>query len=358
MRGGVAGQDSVQAVEHRGRLVWFWGDMSRALHPLGNFRTTGATSRRPEEGGLDPDVGVDLEYFTGSDGFARPMAPDFGEGMVWVDGACSVPDGNGRPRLVVHYACMKCLDRRLGHVLAAFDDDEHRLRKLFELPEVETWRHPAGQATVHGGRVFFCRGFATVRVDARYESVTNPAAYEAFAYAEDGTAAWGRRGPPADDEIERHLLQNGRISEDRARFQLRDERGERVWPHAGSVRWNLHRRAWVAIFVEFGGTASLLSDVWYAEAPDPAGPWRRAVRIATHGRYSFYNPVHHLFFDREGGRVMYFEGTLSETFSATQTPIARHDYNQLMYRLDLAHPAIVSVFGPAPAADQPHRFQQ
>ncbi len=55
------------------------------------------------------------------------------------------------------------------------------------------------------------------------------------------------------------------------------------------------------IAVQQGGS-SLLGEVWYAEAPQPTGPWRRAKKIVTHDRYSFYNPVQHPFFDQDGGR--------------------------------------------------------
>ena len=42
-----------------------------AYDALGNFRTTGARSKLPGSDGLDPRLGVNYEYFTGSDGFAR-----------------------------------------------------------------------------------------------------------------------------------------------------------------------------------------------------------------------------------------------------------------------------------------------
>jgi hypothetical protein len=57
----------------------------------------------------------------------------------------------------------------------------------------------------------------------------------------------------------------------------------------------------------------------------------------SHERYSFYNPKHHPYFDQEGGRVIYFEGTYSHTFSGSEeTATPRYDYNQILYRLDLS----------------------
>jgi hypothetical protein len=50
--------------------------------------------------------------------------------------------------------------------------------------------------------------------------------------------------------------------------------------------------------------------------------------------------VHHPFFDQDGGRTIYFEGTYCNTFSGNPEQTARYDYNQVMYRLDLADPRL------------------
>jgi len=56
----------------------------------------------------------------------------------------------------------------------------------------------------------------------------------------------------------------------------------------------------------------------------------------THNHYSFYNPVQDAFFDQDGGRIIYFEGTYTGTFSRNEDFTPRYDYNQIMYRLDLS----------------------
>ena len=38
----------------------------------------------------------------------------------------------------------------------------------------------------------------------------------------------------------------------------------------------------------------------------------------------------------ENGREIYFEGTYTATFSGNPTPTPRYEYNQLLYKLDLA----------------------
>jgi len=79
----------------------------------------------------------------------------------------------------------------------------------------------------------------------------------------------------------------------------------------------------------------MLGEVWYAEAEASIGPWPQAVKIVTHDKYSFYNPKQHPQFDQDGGRVIYFEGTYTHTFSGNEQRTPRYDYNQIMYRLDL-----------------------
>src|SRR5262245_16372912 len=76
----VVGSDSVGNAVYRGRVHWFWGDTQQVKYPLGLFHVPGATSKLPAEGGLDPARGVDLEYFTGENGFARAVAEMPGNG--------------------------------------------------------------------------------------------------------------------------------------------------------------------------------------------------------------------------------------------------------------------------------------
>jgi hypothetical protein len=118
--------------------------------------------------------------------------------------------------------------------------------------------------------------------------------------------------------------------------------GRKVTPHGGSVYYNSYRGKWIAIFVEAGGESSYLGEVWYAEADTPVGPWAYARKVVTHNKYSFYNPKHHPYFDKDGGRTIFFEGTYSFTFSGSlENATPRYDYNQIMYRLNLDDPRLV-----------------
>ena len=114
------------------------------------------------------------------------------------------------------------------------------------------------------------------------------------------------------------------------------ESGREISPHNGTVYFNNYRKRWVSIFVQQYGDSSFLGEVWYAEADTPVGPWAYTRKIATHNKYSFYNPKHHQYFDQDNGRVLFFEGTYTYTFSGSaENATPRYDYNQIMYRLNL-----------------------
>src|SRR3954463_5579572 len=85
----VTGQDGILNAVYRGKLYWFYGDTGRLAYALGNFAMAGATPEPPEK--LDPDVGIDLRYSVGPDGFAKRMAPMEGEGVVWLFGLAALP---------------------------------------------------------------------------------------------------------------------------------------------------------------------------------------------------------------------------------------------------------------------------
>jgi hypothetical protein len=93
------------------------------------------------------------------------------------------------------------------------------------------------------------------------------------------------------------------------------------------------------IVVQSSGS-SYLGEVWYAEADTPLGPWVYARKVVTHERYSFYNPKQHPFFDKDNGRVIFFEGTYTNSFSGNPDTTPRYDYNQILYKLDLADPRL------------------
>ena len=152
--------------------------------------------------------------------------------------------------------------------------------------------------------------------------------------------SWRKHAQPVDIAQQWQWISQNKLTPDEATcVPLDTDSGKPVRLHRGSVAWNAYRQKWIVIAGEQGGT-SLLGEIWYAEAPALTGPWRRATKIVSHDKYSFYNPVHHPFFDQDGGRVIYFEGTYTTAFSGNPTPTPRYDYNQIMYRLELDDPRL------------------
>src|SRR5690606_34520097 len=129
------------------------------------------------------------------------------------------------------------------------------------------------------------------------------------------------------------LIRSGLLERSETPFALRDvDTGKAVVAFRGSVYFNDYRKRWVMIALEGYGVSSALGEIWYAEADRPLGPWLWARKIITHDRYSFYNPKHHPFFDEDGGRRIYLEGTYTEMFSGNPVRTPRYDYNQILYR--------------------------
>jgi hypothetical protein len=217
--------------------------------------------------------------------------------------------------------------------------------------------------------VYFADPFPLLRVPADPEHLQDLKSYEAFTclpegsrgdtlrldHSDDGAPryAWKHNTPPLQQDREARLIEAGRLTAGEARLQLRARQtGGPVVAHRGSVYWNDYRQRFVMIAVERNGT-SALGEVWYAEADAPEGPWHAATKIVTHDKYSFYNPKQHPMFDRDGGRWIYFEGTYTNTFSGNEDRTPRYNYNQIMYRLDLADPRLQGA--PPDAGDEGSR---
>ncbi len=356
--GGVVGQDSVQTAIYKGRIFWLWGDTMRMAYPLGNFRTACAWSElpAPRGSGLPPSQGADLHYYVDKDGFAKQMCPlDGKEGVVWLFGLCVVRDDAGAEKLVAHYARRGGLEKVFEHGIAVFNDQKEIFERAMTLPLEEKWRFPRGRATIvrDGGTdyIYFGDAGLCVRVRATLKDILDPASYEAWTCAgklvprrkPDGALdfAWRKDEGPIESQDEAKWLKTGAIKPDECRVSPEDvETKKRITLHEGSVCWNEFRKRWVLIAVQQFGKPSFLGEVWYAESESPTGPWRRAVKVVTHDKYSFYNPSQHAFFDDDGGRTIYFEGTYSHTFSGRESRTPLYDYNQILYRLDLDDPRL------------------
>ncbi len=335
----VAGQDSSQGVVFGQKIYWFWGDTSILRYPLGNFRTTGATS--PKD--VNPPL-VAWSYFLDGGGLPKPMFPMFPAGdLVWVDGLCVLQDASGQERMAVHYSRIESLEKQLEHGLAAFDTKENRFKILVSFDLENQWQHLRGHplTTHHGDQSYLQFGdvYAHIRVPKMWEAIQDPNAYESFgASKEPGEGyAWRRHLPPVTSEQESSWVGNQVMREsDCWTLSRHATTGAWVQLHRGSVRWNPYLKKYILIANQIGGS-SMLGEVFYGESEKPEGPWPKVIKIASHQRMSFYNPVQRAFWDEQGGRVIYFEGTYVTTFSGHEHPMPRYDYNQLLSRLDLEH---------------------
>lgn len=363
----VVGLDSVQSAVYGGRIYWFWGDTNRPAYPLGSFGTTGATSLLPGKGGLDPAVGVDYEYFANDEGFVRPMLTRPEKGPLWTDAVCVVPDDAGHDRLVGNFIRVKSLGENLERGIVVWDDQKQAFEKRVDVP-LDAPVGPTGQAVIKrwtdGGveyQLFAHWGPINIRVPAKLSSFLDLSAYEAYTPLAPGAKfdgantkldrdpagrlVWGwKKGTSSlDNRHQKQLIDAGLMRADESPHIPRDvETGEPVQLHSASVQWNEHRKRWVMIALEYDG-ASKLGEVWYGEAEGPTGPWPAVRKVVSHNKYSFYNPRHHPFFDADGGRYVFFEGTFANSISGTDVQTPRYDYNQVMYRLDLDDPRLEPV---------------
>ena len=367
INGLVTGSDTVQTAVYKGKMWWLWQDTDRLSFFLGNFSMTGATSPPPNK--LDADKGIAFDYFTEKpSGFAKHMAEvDQGGASrpVWVDGLMVVKDAAGRERLLARYAAANKDFSVAQAGLMLYDDDADVLRELKRIDNFRQTRlYPGGhpfRARVGGVDYYYVTDpRAPVRVRADFKNASDLSAYEGFTCLkadsptdperaevdrdDAGNARWiWRRGAePLDDGDVERLVKAGKMKADEAPVRLRDvEGGKDVRVAGGSVAWNPYLKKWTWLFGQQGGD-SMLGEIWFAVANAPEGPWRDCRKVATHAlrdrNMDLYNPMQHPELAKESGRYVYFEGTFVNTFSGTKAPVPLYDYNNLMYRINLADP--------------------
>lgn len=314
--GGIHGCDSVQNAVHRGRLFWAWGDTTMPNYPLGIFDMSSATTAVSPLASLEPPLKLKFDYFTDEKGRQRGVAKMPGSGPTWVSGYVSLPDKNGKPRLVGSYVKIKPPMDAYETGLCVWNDGTRQF-DLLRVLWTQSPKIPKPPLMPDGQPVFLKdeRGKEWVLFGNPLPTLRCPATFEAW----QNKKAWEALNPQET---------------------LRDADGGKVTPHSGSIAWNDFRKRWVTVFMEKFGKPSAFGELWYAEADDPHGPWGTAVKVLTHENHTFYNPRLHPEFTPAGSPVLFFEGTYTKEFAQHAHPTPRYDYNQILYRLDLDDPGL------------------
>jgi len=362
LNGRVTGQDGGKAIPYNNKLYWFWGDTDRPSYPLGNFACAGATSEFPGNGGLDPALGIELSYFVDETGFAKHMFPsdEFpGPGPKWPSCLMTIRGTEGKEHLIAQYTRVQDLDSTYERGLAIFNDTTESFEKLVTF-DMDSPVLPGGNAfkvSVNGVAYYYFSHLydhsVLIRVKAGLEDIKDPDHYESFTclapgsrYSgssstiernSDGTIqyCWKASTSPVGPGREKEMISAGLMKAGEAWFQLQDiGTGEPVVPHSGSIQWNDLLGRWVMIVQQAVG------EIYFAVGDTPVGPWTYARKIVAHDNYNFYLPVQHPYFDHDGARYIYFEGTYTNAFSNNPDQTPRYDYNQIMYRLNLDDPRL------------------
>ncbi|WP_266222440.1 hypothetical protein [Paraliomyxa miuraensis] len=351
INGLVTGQDSVFTAVHRGALVWIWGDTSRPAYPLGNFHASGATSALPGPGVLDPELGIDLEYFVGPDGFSRAMAPTEtvpGEGVTWLAGLVSVPSDSGEDRLHATFAMVQPDFSKTRFGMLVYDDANERFVDGVDFDlgaQAGRWPHENAFLVRHG-EAQWVQYHVPVRIPATSEALLDLATYERFTPYEDVSGAtverdaagravyrWRGGGIPFVEPDE-----GGLAPADRLEWHLVDV----ATADAFEVHENgsTDRNEWLGRWTRLVIPKWALGETWLSISDTPMGPWVYATRVVVHEQYSFYNPRHHRELDQDHGRRMRFDATYTNSFSGNPDRTPRYDYNQVMMALDVDRPEL------------------
>lgn len=314
---GIFGCDSVQNAVYDGKMFWAWGDTSVPNYPLGIFDMTSATTPIQPLKSFEPPLRLTFEHFRDDKGKLRGVAKMPGAGPTWVGGYTTLPNKDGKPRLVGTYAKIRNHLEAYETGICVWNDAKQEFelaKKLWTKSEQSKKQPPMpdGHPIIwkdKGGNAWVLYGnpLPNLRLPATFEAYLDPSTWEVIKPQEHLVSATDRKD---------------------------------VKPHTGSIAWNEFRKRYVTVFMEAFGKPSTFGELWYAEADAPTGPWGKAVKVLTHSNYTFYNPRLHPEFTAPDSPILIFEGTFTAEFADHAHPTPRYNYNQMLYRLDLNDPKL------------------
>jgi len=191
LNGKVLGQDTFVATLFNGKIFWLWGDTDKPSYPLGNFATSGATSLPPWKGGIDPEIGVELNYFVNENGFSKKMCPIEGSGPVWMHWLKTLIDNSGTERLIGSYSRIKNLKETYEQGLVIFNENTELFEPLVRF-KLNSPLFPDGHSfrAIVDGQEYLYFSFSTpyaVRVIADLEHVKDLSTYQAYTCLAEGS---------------------------------------------------------------------------------------------------------------------------------------------------------------------------
>jgi len=378
----VMGLDSSMMCLFKNRIYMFYGDTLKPSYVLGNFHATGATIDQSQ---LNIEFGLNISYITtddnsqkinthhsqatrdrsirGESSFVKPMAPiePLSE-PTWIHDIVSLRDAQGTEHMMGAYYKPPNGDVAEKRGLIRWNEKLTQFEKIADVLAYERdhiWPVDGGHPLIVDNYVYFGQPYPMIRCKASVEGFTQLSSYEAFTClkpsttipnndlnaiqldrGDDGKLIWSWKVNTSPLTIYQlnTLVEKGVIKRDEAYYlQLRsvDDPSKNILAAAGSVSWNQYRKKYVMIAEQSFGESSFIGEVWYSEADEPHGPYVYAKKVVTHKTRDFYNPVHYSLFDQQDGRIIFFEGTYVNTFDKAH-PTPRYNYNQQMYKLDLA----------------------
>ncbi|MDA0285012.1 MAG: hypothetical protein O3B86_16815, partial [Planctomycetota bacterium] len=224
---GILGCDSVQNAVHNGRLFWGWGDTVLPGYPLGRFHMIGATTELQPLKSFMPPVRLRYDYLTDDSRTPRNVAEMPGKGPTWLSGYVSLPDKDGRTRLVASYAKIKPPLDVYEYGLCVWNEDQavfEKIRSVWSKSE-QTPRppkmpegHPVfWQDAAQQRWLLFGDPFPALKCSAIFEDWANP-------------TTWQQLTP-------------------QSKVPVRDGE-DQVQPHRGAIAWNTYLNKWVTVFTQ------------------------------------------------------------------------------------------------------------